>query len=241
MDFEDEPMEWDDTLPIEDLLSLLNDTDAPPITPRIIEDGLETPLLIRRSTSQKQVKIDLRRSELSRLIPALPKPDEIIYLIAADIGAERRDGGLSPRNLQFDFGTLLVHFLELLGNQACWVYGSTWILNEAHVDRMIHGLRRGHIARLVLFMDGFFMSRNPEAAHYLIEGFKPFPQAHFLCFRNHTKLLCVANADQSRAITVTSSANWLSRSRHEQFTLDTSLEVYQAIRNGFFETILKRT
>jgi hypothetical protein len=80
-------------------------------------------------------------------------------------------------------------------------------------------------------MDNSFVTRiDPERSGKIVDGFKRYPQARFITFYNHAKILCVVNADQSQAITVTSSANWSTRPRLDQFTLDSSLAVYQAFR-----------
>jgi hypothetical protein len=111
-------------------------------------------------------------------------------------------------------------------------------VNENHIQLLVNGLDDGRIARLMLFMDNSFVTRiEPERSGKIVEGFAKYPQARFITFYNHAKILCVANADQSQAITVTSSANWQARPRHEQFTLDSSLAVYQAFRDQFFEKI----
>jgi hypothetical protein len=83
--------------------------------PQQLDFGLTDDLLLEHpAIAQKIVKVDLRRAALTKLVPTLPPPDSLVYIIAADIGAGKRRGGLIPRNSQFDFAILLTLFWN------CW-------------------------------------------------------------------------------------------------------------------------
>ena len=196
---------------------------------------LKKPLLHERRAAKREFISGLKREALNQLIPVLPPPDTDLYVVGNGAGAEIRHG-INP--LAFDFGSFIPHIVEQLGGTNCIAYISTWTANLNHVKTLIDMLDDGRLAALTMATDPYFKTREAAICNQLITGIlRHSPRARFLAWKNHTKLICISNADQTRFCTVTGSANLSAQPRSEQYVLTTAPDVYRFYVSEFFEVM----
>lgn len=170
----------------------------------------------------------LRREALSQLIDELPAPDTTIYILSNGAGAERQDG--SDREV-FDFGAFIPVLVGLAGGR-CDVFISTWTMNRRGALALADMLRRGEARRLVLAIDQYFNKRSPDIAKILYDAMIETGRGDYITFRNHAKVLAIAN--ENGCVVVTGSANLSSQPRIEQYTLTTSPDVFEFFKTNLF-------
>jgi len=199
---------------------------------------LRHPAIHARRASKRHFINGLKKEALTVLVPELPSPDTDLYIIGNGSGAEKKwvAGGIEPE--AFDFGTFIPHIVERLGN-GCVAYVATWTMNRNHALSMIDMLSNGRLAQLTVFTDPYFRRREASVAAELVLGLAQFPErGRFLAFKNHVKVICIANADRTRFCTVTGSANLSAQPRCEQYILTTAPDVYEFFTSQFFEAML---
>ncbi len=196
---------------------------------------LSTPKLRRRGNiARRELVNGLKKQALNELIPTLPPPDTDLYVIGNGAGAEVRHG-INP--LAFDFGSFLPHVVRILGDRQCVAYVSTWTMNRQHTKTMLEMLADGRLAQLTVFTDPYFKRRESAIANELITGLLNAGQ-RYLAFKNHCKIIAIAAPDGGRTCVITGSANLSAQPRCEQYVLTTSPDVYQFMRDEFFEAML---
>jgi len=198
---------------------------------------LASPLLFGRQATERRVIIDRKRQALEKLIPKLPAENESWLILSNGSGRERQ-----VDQTGFDFGTYVIHLAGLMGADSR-VHVSTWVANRDFVLSAADMLATGQIGYFVFFSDPFFHRKRSTSgtANLLKEVCAAYaPRASYRAFANHAKLLLVATADESKTVTITSSANLSSVARVEQFTVDGNRQLYQQIKTEFFDYMLKK-
>jgi len=202
---------------------------------------LANPLLFGRQATERRVIIDRKRQALEKLIPKLPAENESWLILSNGSGRERQMGRQVDQT-GFDFGTYVIHLAGLMGVDAR-VHVSTWVANRDFVLSAADMLASGGIGYFVFFSDPFFHRKRSTSgtANLLKEVCAAYaPRASYRAFANHAKLLLVATADESKTVTITSSANLSAVARVEQFTVDGNRQLYQQIKTEFFDYMLRK-
>jgi hypothetical protein len=108
-------------------------------------------------------------------------------------------------------------------------------MNRNHALTLVEMLDAGALARLTVLTDPYFKRRESSVCAELIIGMQRHPdRARFLAFKNHVKAICISNADESRVVTVTGSANLSAQPRAEQYVLTTDPGVFRFFVDEFF-------
>jgi len=202
---------------------------------------LASPLLFGRQATERRVIIDRKRLALEKLIPKLPAENESWLILSNGSGRERQMGRQVDQT-GFDFGTFVIHLAGLMGADAR-VHVSTWVANRDFVLSAADMLASGQIGYFVFFSDPFLHRKRSTSgtANLLKEVCSAYaPRASYRAFANHAKLLLVANEDESKTVTITSSANLSAVARVEQFTVDGNRQLYQQIKTEFFDYMLRK-
>ena len=195
--------------------------------------GLRRDAMMLRRLEKRRFINAQKLQGLEQIIPTLPPPDADLFIITTGLGAEVGSHAISKSP---DLGTFIPYLVRQLGDKDCTAYISTWTCNHFHSLAMLELLDAGKLKSLTYFSDPYFMQRSPAIATPLIEGLKARGQRVKL-WKNHTKLIAVSNADQTRTCVIQSSANLSAQPRAEQLHLTTSPDVYQWITHEFFEAI----
>lgn len=193
---------------------------------------LSRPKSHAKKAAKREFINGLKKQALTELIPSLPPPDVDLYVIGNGAGAEQRHG-LNPQ--AFDFGSFIPHLVEMLGGQGCTAYVSSWTMNENHVKNMGQMLNDGRLEYLTVCSDPYFQRRTPSIYAQLVTAIQRHaPRARYLAFKNHVKVIALANADNTRFCTITGSANLSAQPRCEQYVLTTAPDVYRFFVDEFF-------
>lgn len=195
---------------------------------------LKSVLRLERKAAQRVFVNDRKRAILAEIMPDLPPTDTDLFIITSGLGAEANRGVISQSP---DLGTFIPHIVALLGDRDCIVYISTWTCNHWHAQTMLELLDAGRVKSLCFFSDPYFMQRSPAIATPLVTGLVERGQKVKL-WKNHTKILAIANSDESRSCVVMSSANLSAQPRAEQLHISAAPEVYQWVKNEFFIAML---
>jgi hypothetical protein len=197
---------------------------------------LKSVLRLERKAAERVFINDQKRAALAEIMPCLPGTDTDLFIITAGLGAEANRGVISHSP---DLGTFIPHIVALLGDKDCIVYISTWTCNHWHAQTMLELLDTGRVKSLCFFSDPYFMQRSPAIATPLVTGLKERGQQVKL-WKNHTKILAIANHSESRSCVVMSSANLSAQPRAEQLHISSAPAVYQWVRDAFFLAMLKQ-
>ena len=186
---------------------------------------------------EKRLYIDgLKKQALTELVQELPLPNTDLYIISNGSGGTFN---LYDEDAKaFEFGHFIPVILGMLGGTGATVYISTWTMNRAHALNLLELCDQGGIARLAVMTDPYFLRRESAVANELVSGIRSRGQ-RFRAFKNHAKVLAIANADNSRFCTVYASANLSSQPRVENFVLSTDPGLYHFTVDHFFEVMLK--
>lgn len=210
-------------------------------TPVQTKRQLNAPLRQTRKVAKRRHIANMKRQNLSALIPSLPEPDELLYVVGNGDGREGRMGAMLETT-GFDYGSFVPVLAGMFGtNVHCYI--STWVMNADHARAFIDMLDDGRLRCLYLLTDPYFKTKPSTApiANTLIEAFARFPgRARFMAFNNHTKILCMSDASGQRFVTVTGSSNLTAVARAEQYVLDGSPETYHFFVSQFFEPMLAK-
>lgn len=196
---------------------------------------LKSVLRQERKGAKRRFINDEKRQALADLMPELPPTDTDLYIITSGLGAEANRGVISKSP---DLGTFIPHLVQLLGDKDCIAFVSTWTCNQWHAQTMLELLDTGRVKSLTFFSDPYFMQRSPAIATPLVSGLKERGQQVKL-FKNHTKILAIADRREKRSCVVLSSANLSAQPRTENLNVTTAPEVYQWVKRDFFEAMLK--
>ncbi len=203
------------------------------------ERTLPRPIVHARRAAKRQLINGLKKQALNKLIPSLPPEDTDLYIVSNGSGAEKRWLADGIDYEVFDFGTFIPHLVDLLGGHDCIGWVSTWTMNRNHALTLAEMLTDWRFARLTVFTDPYFQRRTPAVAAVLIDGLHRFPgRGRYFAFKNHVKLICIANADESRTAVISGSANLSAQPRCEQYVLTTARDVYEFYKREFFEAML---
>lgn len=198
---------------------------------------LETPKIKRRSNIAKREFISgMKKEALTSLIQELPPEDTDLYIVGNGAGGTFR---LHDNPNVFEFGHFIPVLVEMLGNKGVTLFCSTWTMNRQHGLNMLSMLDDGRLTALTLFTDTYWKRREAAVANEIIAGLMERNQT-YLSFKNHVKCIALANADHTRFVTVTGSANLSAQPRAENYTLTTHPAAYLFYRDEFFLEMLKR-
>jgi len=198
--------------------------------------GMRRDIIMSRKLEKRRFLNAQKIAALEGLVPELPPPDTDLFIITTGLGAEVGTHAISKSP---DLGTFIPYIVEKLGNVDCIAHISTWTCNHFHSLSMLELLDTGKVKRLIYFSDPYFMQRSPAIATPLVEGLRSRGQIVKL-WKNHTKIIAIANADETRSCVVMSSANLSSQPRAEQLHITTSQDVYQWVKTEFFEALLRQ-
>lgn len=214
------------------------DFDAP--DPTMASEGLTTSLAFERKVNRRATLASLKKDNLAKLVPVLPSPDSDLHILGNGEGAETARGIIDSG--KFDFGSFIPHLVGLMGNKDITCYCSTWVMNMAHVEMLLGMLQRGELATLSILTDPFFKRRHTSSiAAQLVSGLSAFGErGRILFFKNHAKILCLSNADQTAFVSVAGSSNLTSVQRVENYVLSTAEDVYRFYTVQFFEAMFSK-
>ena len=188
----------------------------------------------RRKIEKREYINGLKKQALTELIKELPPPDTDLYIISNGSGGTFKQAG-DP--LIFEFGHFIPVLVGMLGGRGCIAYVSTWTMARQHALNMLQMVDTGEIAHLAVMTDAYFLRRESAIANQLVTGLQARGQ-RFIAFKNHTKALTISNAEGTRFVTVTGSANLSSQPRAENFNLTTDPGLHAFLRDEFFEVML---
>lgn len=196
---------------------------------------LPTPIIQARKHARRQFVAGLKKEALNILIPSLPDEDTDLWIVSNGSGAEIRHG-INP--LAFDFGSFIPHLVRMLGDKDCQAYVSTWTAARTHTLTMLDMLADGRLRTLTFASDPYFSRREAAIYSEFVLGLAKYPgRARYLAWKNHCKIIAIANADNTRFCCVTGSANLSSQPRTESYVLSTSPDVFWFFRDQFFEVM----
>lgn len=199
--------------------------------------NLKASIRHERAAVKREMIAGHQRQALSELVPTLPPPDSELYLVSSGLGGTYRLTDESAKH--FELGHFIFHLIDLLGGQDCTFYGSTWTMNREHALSILKALDSGAIKQATVFTDSYFKRREAAVSAMLITGLIERGQ-RYLAFKNHAKIIALANADESRFVTVFSSANWSAAPRSENIQINTCESVYRWVVQEFFEEMIAR-
>lgn len=171
------------------------------------------------------------------LLPELPPTDTDVYFLLAGLGAEYK-GSLTKRK-NVDLGAFLPHLINLFGTSGNIAYLSTWSMHVDQAQNILDLYDSGQLAHITFFSDPSIRGRMPHVAQTIIGGLLDRGQRVKL-WRNHAKVILLASPDETKTATLLSSANFSMMPRAENLTLTTAPDVYQFVKEEFFEEMLQR-
>lgn len=198
---------------------------------------LESPIRFDKKTARREFKAGLKKEALTELIPTLPPPDTDLWLVSNGDGAETGRGAI---NLQaFDFGSFIPHVVRLLGNDQCRLYISTWTCNRTHVLNLLAMLREGELGYFTFCCDPYFRTRETALCTELLLGMQEYPdKTRAVFWKNHAKIIAIANQDETQTCVIVGSANLSAQPRAESYVMSCAPEVYKFYRDQFFEAMI---
>jgi hypothetical protein len=195
--------------------------------------NLPSPVYFERKPAKRLFKHGLRKEELKTLVSELPDEHTDIYVVAT--GRGRKVGGKDIVQ-SFGFGSFLEFVVDEFGD-GCIVDFSTWSMNKDHAWMLLEMLDSGKVQRLRMLCDRSLETRKLEIMGILKQGLAKFEGSILKMFRNHSKIYCIANVDQTRFCTITGSANLSGNPRAENYVLSTSPELYHHFKTHFFDVM----
>lgn len=196
---------------------------------------LLSPIIRERKQAQRKFISGLKKEALNALIPRLPDIDTDLWIVSNGSGAEVRHG-INP--LAFDFGSFIPHIVNMLGDKGCKAYVSTWTAARTHTLTMLDMLADGRLQALTFASDPYFSRREAAIYSEFVLGLAKYPgRARYLAWKNHCKVISIANHDDTRFCSITGSANLSSQPRTESYVLSTHPCVFQFFRDEFFEVM----
>lgn len=196
--------------------------------------NLPRPIRHTVAARKRQYINGLKKQALNELVQELPAPDTDLYILSNGSGGTYRVLG---KPVAFEFGHFIPVLIEMMNLKAGHLYISTWTMNRAHSLNILQTVDSGQVAHLAVMTDPYFLRREAAVANGLVMGIMQRKQ-RFVAFKNHVKAIAIANADETKSVVVTGSANLSSQPRAENFVVSCDLSLYQWLRDEFFEAML---
>jgi hypothetical protein len=217
-------------MPLPDLPDLPDsDGESDIITQKTLKKSLKQ---VKKAAKRIMVTM-MQREALSDFIQELPPPDHDLWIIGNGSGGTY---GRRVIETRFEFGHFIPVLIDLLGGHVTDLYISTWTMNRDHAQNILDTYDERRADRIVVLTDPYFLQRESFVANALVAGMKLRGQT-FIAFKNHTKMLALATED-GRTCVIQGSANLSSTPRAENWVLTTSPDVYEWVRDSFFEVII---
>lgn len=204
-------------------------------------DNLDAPRIHERREAQRIFVNGLKKEALNKLVPTLPPPSSDMYIVSNGAGAEKKwkPGGVD--NEAFSFGDFIPHIVRMLGDRKCTAYISTWTCARNHTLAMLEMLEDGRLKSLTFCSDPYFARREAAIYAEFVNGLDRYPgRTRYLMFKNHCKIIAIANEDETQFCCISGSANLSAQPRCEQYVLTTAPDVYKFYRDEFFLTMTNK-
>lgn len=218
----DEPEPFDH-MTLEDTLAALQEVE--------LRADLERAYSVQKRSAYR-VRAGMNKEALSELLPELPPVGTDAYILANGINKTNWNAP-GKQGSGVDFGAFLPYTIEQMGGPVD-LHISTWSINHASAQQVVDLLDSGVVRSCTMLFGYDFHKLRPTVAYYLLSALRKHG-GHYLAFRNHAKVMCVARADGSRCAVVTGSANFSNQPRLEQFVITTAPEVYDFFIVNLFE------
>jgi len=189
-----------------------------------LEGQMPAGRVLRRQFKLRFAKM-LQQETLAEAIPTPPAPGESIHAIS---------------NGKYDFATWIPQMVDWVGTADC-LYCSTWTLSRPNADDIFALHDAGRIAKgQIHLLTGLYFKRRETATYnYLLDGLLK-RGGRYKAFRNHAKVLLIANNAQGFYLTVEGSANLNANPRLEQYCLTNDRKLYEFHR-GWMEEVFAST
>jgi hypothetical protein len=203
-------------------------------TPKLhTSEQLPNHIIKERKPEKRRFLAGKRKQELSEIMPELPPPDTDIYIVATGRGKRLESGDIVQ---SFGFGAFVDYITRKLGG-GCIVYISTWSMNTDHALMLGDLLDNGMIAQLHMLCDPSLLTRKHSIAATIIEAINRHEHSRFKSFKNHSKIMCIKDANEEKFCSITGSANLSGTPRAENYTVSTSPDLYHFFIKSFFEVM----
>lgn len=213
--------------------------DLPDLPDSDSGDGLVSQKTLKNSIKQikksakRTMLTMMQREALSDFIQELPPPGYDLWIIGNGSGGTY---GRRVIETRFEFGHFIPVLIDLLGGHVTHLYISTWTMNRDHAQNILETYDEGRADHIAILTDPYFLQRESFVANALVAGMQLREQT-FIAFKNHTKILAMTTAGGKTCV-IQGSANLSSTPRAENWVLTTSPDVYEWIRDSFFEVII---
>jgi len=164
-----------------------------------------------------------RRQSLLEIIPEPPAPGEAIHVIGTG---------------RHDFWTFVPQMLDWLG-RTDRLYCSTWTTSRANVTELIELWDTGRIGDLAMLTGIYFKRRETAVYATLLEAIRQ-RGGRYRAFKNHAKVLLMANPERDIWLSVEGSANLTANPRLEQYVFANIPDLYRFHRDWMEECLTAR-
>jgi hypothetical protein len=189
---------------------------------RIGENKAQSSAIAIKREKLKMMRIE-REKNLMAIFPADLDPGTSLHVISSgDIDALSYLIALADRYGPFDH-----------------LYASTWTLSREDCHLLQRYLTDKTIARLVMFTGEYFASRETSVYATLMDVVKHHPGSQLHLFKNHCKLLIMANKKTGFYAVCEGSANFTTNPRTEQTVITRSKSLHDFYIE-WFEELLKK-
>lgn len=176
---------------------------------------------LRREAKRRQ-QCAKHKDALSDIMGAPPAPGESVHIISA---------------AKFDFWTwapVMVHWLGATDH----FYGSTWTLSRTNAQELLELYDAGKIAPgQINMLTGLYFKRRETATYTMLLRGILARGGRYVAFRNHAKVLLLANATAGHWLTVEGSANFNSNPRMEQYVITNDRALHDFHREWMEEAL----
>lgn len=170
-----------------------------------------------KTITPRQARADLKREAIAMMkqehlrdiMPAKPAPGTAYHLIS---------------NGTYDFWTWIPVMLDWI-DSADEFYGSTWTLNRACCQELLHFFDQGRIRKIGMLTGLYFKRRETAVYAQLMIGLQEGRQ-RYMCLENHAKVTLLANHRTQDYLVVEGSANYTANPRIEQYVLLNDRTIY---------------
>jgi len=186
-------------------------------TPQLESDDLPNSRALRHDAARRLLRVRQRQA-LTHVLAAPPAPGETVHLLSA---------------AKWDFWTWVPVMLDWIGHTEK-LRCSTWTLNRQTAVELFELWDAGRIGS-VDFLTGLYFKRRETAVYtYLVNGIRK-RGGRYRAFRNHAKVLLLANPQADAYITVEGSANLTANPRWEQYAITNHRPLWEFHRSWFDE------
>lgn len=162
---------------------------------------------IIRANKRRMLRTE-HKDNLSDLI-YLPAKGESLHIIS---------------NGMFDFFTIPVILIDLLGAYTEHFYANTWTVNQQTILDLFDYLDNGKIGTLTILSDRSYKRRKPALYAQLIEGLRK-RNMRYIASHNHAKVSLLNNGDNY--IVIEGSASFTTTPRLEQHIVSNDYELWR--------------